>query len=154
VGSRISLNVLEKKQILALPGFEPLMRKECELYVESQICDRNKVFAPYSAEIRARDLYENSWSSQSLIAFYVPLYDGSRKVMFATSGLSSKSKLCIQQVCIPKYIVSCPASALHYVSVFDVLRECSMDNEESNNNSHSEPFVCHERKESRFSPST
>jgi hypothetical protein len=36
------------------------MKKECELYVESQICDRNKVLVPYSAEIRARDPYENS----------------------------------------------------------------------------------------------
>ena len=71
------------------------MKKECELYVESQVCDRNKMLAPYSAEIRARDPCENSWSSHSLIAFYVPLYGGSRKMMFATTGLSSKSKLYI-----------------------------------------------------------
>jgi hypothetical protein len=72
------------------------MKKDWELYVESQVCDRNKVLAPYSAEIHARDPYKNSWSLHSLIAFYVPLYDGSRKVMFATSGLSSVSELYIQ----------------------------------------------------------
>ena len=72
------------------------MKKECELYVESQVCDRNKVLAPYSAEFRTRDPCENSGSSHTLIAFYIPLYDGGRKVMLATPGHSSKSKLYIQ----------------------------------------------------------